>query len=323
MRVSAWSDVFKVWLYAAASIVLGAWISPLFYNAGKALAEVSVTKNISDVVDRVAKICRQAEFPLFYQVALMVAAVILFFPWMDWIKARRAEGETGGGAWRLWRPDGTGELGREVLAKNPKGIWQAAVGFLLAAGLLLPLGIAMMPGELSVLKISSKLFVLLVAKSLLIALLLELWFRGIALGVFLRAMSANAALGMSAVYFALVLSAFPAVGVDVVDAEVGHPGFELLDLLFRRFGEFSRLVGEFFPLVIFGAVLGHIRLRTASLWLPFGLHGGWVFSQQILDQVNGEKFHYAGLAQAAAIFAACALAQRLLAKPIPTDDESA
>lgn len=323
MRVGAWSDVFKVWLYAATSIVLGAWISPLFYHAGKALAEVSVTKTISDMVDRLAKVCRQAEFPLFYQAALMVAAVVLFFPWLDWIKARRAEGESGGGAWRLCRPDKTGESGREVLAKNPEGFWQAAAGFLLAAGLLLLLGIATMPGDLSVLKISNNQFIQLVAKSLLIALVLELLFRGIALGVFLRAMSANAALGMSAVYFALVLSAFPAVGVNVADAEVGRPGFELLDLLFRRFGEFSRLVGEFLPLVIFGAVLGHARLRTASLWLPFGLHGGWVFSQQILDQLNGEKFHYTSLSQATAIVLAYVLAQRLLAKPIPKNDESA
>ena len=39
--------MFKVWLYAAASVLRGAWISPLFYNAGKALAEVSQFKQIN------------------------------------------------------------------------------------------------------------------------------------------------------------------------------------------------------------------------------------------------------------------------------------
>jgi hypothetical protein len=38
MRDEALSDVLKVWLYAAAVVLLGAWMSPLLYNAGKALA---------------------------------------------------------------------------------------------------------------------------------------------------------------------------------------------------------------------------------------------------------------------------------------------
>ena len=41
MRNDSRGDVIKVWLYAAASVALGAWMSPLLYNAGKALAEVS------------------------------------------------------------------------------------------------------------------------------------------------------------------------------------------------------------------------------------------------------------------------------------------
>ena len=39
MHREARADVLKTWLYATASVALGAWISPLVYNSGKALAE--------------------------------------------------------------------------------------------------------------------------------------------------------------------------------------------------------------------------------------------------------------------------------------------
>jgi hypothetical protein len=47
MRNDAWGDVWKVWLYAAASVYAWRVDEPLLYNAGKALAEVSASKTIN------------------------------------------------------------------------------------------------------------------------------------------------------------------------------------------------------------------------------------------------------------------------------------
>src|SRR5512137_2881398 len=57
MRNESLGDVLKVWLYAAASVLLGAWISPVLYNAGKALAEVSVCKVTNGPLEWLAKLC--------------------------------------------------------------------------------------------------------------------------------------------------------------------------------------------------------------------------------------------------------------------------
>jgi membrane protease YdiL (CAAX protease family) len=337
MRNDAWGDVWKVWLYAAACLCLGAWISPLLYNAGKALAEVSATRTINDPLDWLAGVCREAGFPWFYQAAVILAAVVLFFPWMEWIHARRGVAVAGGGPWRLRLPDGARmALHGQRLEKNPRGLWHAFAGFLLAAGLLLPMGIALVPAGLSTLKMPVGNLLPLAAKSLttamFMALVMEVFFRGIVMGIFLRAMRPAAALGMSAGFFALVLSAFPAAGVNVMDPEAGRPGFELLKLLAQRLGDGSVLMESFVPLVALGAVLAYARWRTASLWLPAGLHAGWCFAQSLLTQLGltaatvdpaaTKSFPLHGLLPVAAVLLAGVLANLLITTPAGEDAAS-
>jgi membrane protease YdiL (CAAX protease family) len=38
------------------------------------------------------------------------------------------------------------------------------------------------------------------------------------------------------------------------------------------------MVGQLGTLLMVGIVLSYARWRTASLWLPIGLHAGWVFA---------------------------------------------
>ena len=78
MRGEASSDVLKVWLYAAAVVISGAWLAPLLYNAGKALAEISAGKQTNVPLEWLAKLCQRADFPGFFTVSLWVCALILF-----------------------------------------------------------------------------------------------------------------------------------------------------------------------------------------------------------------------------------------------------
>ena len=74
---------------------------------------------------------------------MMLAAALLFFPWMEWLHARRgtalASGPWGCGC-RMAR--GFPSVASS-LEKNPQGPWHLCAGFLLLAGLLLPMGIAL------------------------------------------------------------------------------------------------------------------------------------------------------------------------------------
>ncbi len=291
MRNVARGDVWKVWYYAAASVLLGAWMSPLLYNAGKALAEVSSQKATNGPLQWLAGNCRVAEFPRFYEAGLLIAALLLFFPWMEWIHARRGEAPGNSASpWLLRLPDGARMSARgQPLQKNVRGLWQACAGFLVVAGLLLSMGTALVPAGLSSMQAPAAGLGSLAFKSLALALVLafvmEVFFRGIIMGIFLRAMRPAAALGMSAAFFALVLSMIPPAGLNVVDAEASGIGFELLSQLIGHYADWTNIWGGFLPLLALGGVLAYSRWRTGSLWLPVGLHAGWLFAKSMLDSV--------------------------------------
>ena len=293
MRNEARSDVWKLWLYAAASVALGAWISPLLYNAGKALAEVSASKTTNGPLEWLAGVCRGAGFPSFYQAGLLIAAVVLFFPWMEWIQARRGVTvESGNGPWLLRLPTGARMPQHgQPLRENLRGLWHGCAGFLLVSGLLLPMGVALVPAGIFTLRYPAEGLGVCSLKTLLAvvvpAVVMEVAFRGVAMGIFLRAMKPATALGMSAAFFAVSLSVIPPLGVNVPDPEAAGTGFELLGLVALRLADWQGICGNFLPLLALGGVLAYARWRTASLWLPIGLHTGWLFAKGMLGALSG------------------------------------
>jgi uncharacterized protein len=115
---------------------------------------------------------------------------------------------------------------------------------------------------------------------------MEAFFRGIVMGIFLRAMRPSAALGMSAAFFALALSVMPAAGVTVADPDAGGTGFELLGNVVASLADWRVIFGNLIPLLALGGVLAYARWRTESLWLPIGLHTGWLFSKGMLAKLS-------------------------------------
>jgi membrane protease YdiL (CAAX protease family) len=288
MRNEARGDVLKVWLYAAASVWLGAWFSPLLYNAGKALAEVSQGKTTNGPLEWLAGRCQHAEFSTFFLASMILAAALLFFPWMEWLHARRGAA-LASGPWGLRLPDGARVSTRgQRLEKNPHGPWHLCAGFLLLAGLLLPMGIALVAAGWFKLRLPTDIslaahLMRTVMQASVIALVAEVLFRGIVLGVFLRAMRPAAALGMSAAFFALVASLVPPAGLHVADPEARGVGFDMVRMLALRFADGPALLENFAPLLALGLVLAYARWRTASLWLPIGMHVGWLTAKSILN----------------------------------------
>lgn len=273
MRNAACGKVLKVWLYAVATVLLGAWISPVLYNAGKALAEVSAWKTTNGPLEALAGVCRTADYPRFYGAALGLAGAVLLLPWLEWMRG-------GGGV-----ADGAKvEPPGQPLQRNPRGLRHGGAGFLLAAGLLLAaLAMVLAPAGWFLLRHDPDglpaLALAALTKALMLAVVMEVVFRGWVLGVFLRAMRPAAALGMAAAFFALALWVMPQPGLDVADPEAAGTGFEMLRLLVGRFADWRCVCGDFLPLLALGGVLAYARWRTASLWLPVGMHTGWLFAQ--------------------------------------------
>jgi len=261
---AAQRDVLKTWLYAAGSICLGAAMAPILFNAGQALAEVTASKQTNDLLDRVAALCRAASFPQFYQASLLLGAFLLFLPWAASLhRGERLPCRRG----QALRPLRTGPL--HLLA----GLGFAFGQFLLVGIALTQAGSFAWRDSLA-LESADLLKLLPVAMAWVIVQ--ELVFRGMILGVFLRAMRPLAAILVMGLLFAFVRFLKPPAGLDVADDESSRAGFELLADTLSRGLDPVVLIGSFLPLLGLGAVLGYARFRTASLWLPLGLHSGWV-----------------------------------------------
>ncbi len=290
MRHEARGDMFKVWLYAAASFALGALVAPTLYNAGKALAEVAGQKTTNGLVDWLALRCGAAEFADFQVAGVILAALVLFLPWMEWVHAKRGE-VSGTGPWKFRLPGGarTTDTG-QALKRNFEGPWHACSGFMVVTGLVLSLGVALVPAGYFTMRHPGASLMPLVASTLAWALagalLMEVAFRGVAMGIFLRAMRPAAALGMSALFFAVLLSLAPDHGALAGDPEDSAAGFRLLGVMALRFADWRYVFGSFAPLLALGAVLAFARWRTASLWLPVGLHTGWRFAKGLLAELS-------------------------------------
>ncbi|GAA5128971.1 CPBP family intramembrane metalloprotease [Luteolibacter yonseiensis] len=275
------SGVLKIWLYAIASVLLGSWAAPLLYNAGKALAEVSESKNTNSPLEWLAAVCQRTEFPEFFVASLLIAGGVLFLPFYDWLKCGR-------GTIFARNPQATpGDIGSRRSVGGSQAWRQGAMGFLIVTVLFLFLaGVLFLTGALQWKGPANPVFSFVwkgFATALGLAILQEKLFRGIALGTFLRAMRPEAAIAMTAVLFSLVHFLNPPPGLDVVDPDASGVGFELLRALFVSFFHPRIFLISFLPLLALGGVLAFARWATASPGLSTGLHAGWIFSHILID----------------------------------------
>lgn len=295
------SDVLKIFLYVAGSLVLAAWISPWLYNLGMGLAEVTEGKETNGLIAWLGEHARRSKdnFPRFFDRAFLLASVVLLFPLFSWLKMGRGSGSFRDTPWSLRLPDSVVAMHRgQALRRNPSGPSQAMIGFFVAAGLLLVSGWLMLQAGIfmwrdapvSTRGVSNPLLMEIdwwnalkkaLPSAVVVASLEEVLFRGVLLGIFLRAMKPAPAIATLSFLFAFVHFLEPPVGVSVPDPEASDAGFVLLGQIFSRFADPFSMLGRFLVLASAGVVLAIARWRTASLWLPIGLHAGWVFSHVI------------------------------------------
>ena len=124
------------------------------------------------------------------------------------------------------------------------------------------------------------------ALALAAAILIEVFFRRVVLGIFLRPMKPLPAIAMAALMFGsipFILSGF--AGASGVDGET-LSGLHLTAILLAGGDLSSRLIVVFFPWFAFGFVLGWARWRTASVWLSTGLLSGWILVDRLFSKAT-------------------------------------
>jgi len=206
-----------------------------------------------------------ADFPFhrYFSRILQVTALVAVVPLLLWL--------------RIWHPR---ELGLE---KNPRAAADATTGILMAFVPAAVLGAVFVASEVYRLRkgieIAPLVRILLAAG--FVSCIEEFLFRGVLLGLALRAFGAwRAAAGVSLV-FAAVHFLRPSRTVDPV---VGwSSGFGQLAGMVAGLPPLGVLVFGMASLFAAGMLLAWAALRTRSLWLPIGLHAGWILGQQGLN----------------------------------------
>jgi hypothetical protein len=288
VRVSAFGDVIKVWIWALGSLVIGLWLTPMAYNGGKALSELSVTKDFNGVMNKLAAWSGAAKLEDFFMVCWPVVAALLLLPLIEWLRLGGGH-ENRQGPWAVRLPYGASVVDPgQAIRSNPSGPLQALTGFLATLGCFLLIGLVMVKagayGWVNDPRAWREGIIFDIGIALALAGLVEVFFRCAILGIFLRAMKAPAAIALAALMLGgarYILSGFGTA--EAVDTET-LSAIQLTGIILSGGDMTARIISVFLPWFAFGCVLGWARWRTASVWLPAGLLMGWLLADRLFSK---------------------------------------
>jgi uncharacterized protein len=259
------ATIGKLFVYFGAVVVLGALLAPpLFWSAA--------------FFDPWLRFLRELEFQKVFHRSVLIAAILLLLPAARSLNIRNVR-----------------ELG---LTRNPHGWQQLAFGFCAAFGFLVVLGIFLLSLEVFRLKPAPPWTRLLgvAGTAIAVSLIEEFLFRGALLGIFKRAMNANAALVIVSAIFSIVHFLKPGE-IELSDVH-WFSGFLLIPAAFWQFADPMLVLAGFTTLFCVGLVLGYVTLRTNSLFMAIGLHAGWIFGEmgfsKLTKRINRDTLPWFG-----------------------------
>jgi len=269
------SEAGAVVVWVVATLLLAAAISPWLFSLGKDFA-VQHSES-GGLFGRLAGSCERARFSRYFNRSLMISALLLLVPLWLWLRtiARNRDKVSPilppGMHWK-------------------RGLSQSVAGFVAAAGLLWLLGIVVSAGgsfEASGSPLTiGRIFGQAVVPALGASIVEEWLFRGLLLGLWLRFCGPLMACVGTSLIFAFVHFLDPPSGAEIADSRAWHAGFELLGLILRNYLHPEFLTADFLTLFVIGMSLAWARVRSGSLWLPLGMHAGWVFAFKLFNMTH-------------------------------------
>ncbi len=253
------NDLWKLLLYIGAVLLGGALLAPWLVRGGMACLPVESISG-GGAAGWLAEKIHDAPFARYFSRACQFWAVALLWPLIRWTGMDRA----------LFPP----------LRPVGSGLREYALGFALAAGLLLALGWGLCTTGAFRLKPEPAWGGVREALSAALGagVLEELFFRGALFGLLLRSLPARTAVFATTFLFAFVHFLRPPEGWSLPIEEVTwSSGLLVLRAIGGGFLDAHFLLAEFATLFAVGWVLCAARVRTGRLWASMGLHGGWVF----------------------------------------------
>jgi membrane protease YdiL (CAAX protease family) len=240
-------DAARLGAYFIAIVIVGALLAPILFWSAQALA-----------VHGVFPFLAKYDFDTFFHRAILVAAVLLLWPLLRVSSVRRLA-DLGLGPNPHW--------GRDVGC----GVLLSIIPLLFCGALLIVFRVYSIRHVFVWPRFGK---VVLAAAS--VPFIEETFFRGIVLGLLLRT-------GRKLLSILAVSALFAAVhflkGSEWEPAIVTWTsGFQSIGDAFAGFGDPMMVLAAFATLFLIGCILADARVLTHSLWLPIGLHAGWIFA---------------------------------------------
>lgn len=293
-------DAARLVAYFLATILFGALAAPVLFWTGQGLAAHGIFPALAGF-----------DFESFFHRALLLGALVFLWPLLRWagIRSRR-------------------DLG---LDPNRRWLRDVAAGFLLSTLPVLLCEIFLVARGFYSLRAnpSWSAAAMAIPAAAVVPLIEETLFRGLFLGVLLRSLRPWKAIVISAAIFSIVH--FLKAPDETSPTVTWFSGFVSLGHSFDQFSEPMLVLGGFTTLFVIGIVLAHARVFTRSLWLPIGLHAGWILASETFGKIARREMPalpwigknlLIGLVPLAACFLSWALLRAWLsyASPRPVQD---
>ena len=289
------SDLTKVTLFFILTILASAIISPWIYNAGMLLAEVGQSRTLNPILDWLASRCRDTPFAYYYDFTLLVIALGIAGPFIMWCNLTNSNYRPASKPWRIKLIQTSISYRKgQPLSRNPNATLHLFIGLVIASSLfVISILLIQANGWLSFHQ-ASNFDVLLktIASAIIIALVSDWLFRGMLMGIFLRAMHPALAMVFVSLAYAIICSLLPNGEEVLTQPDKADAGFRLVTIMFENLMTLETFVFGFMLFFCFGLILAYARYRTASLWLSFGLHIGFLLPYKTLSQITSPGPHH-------------------------------
>jgi CAAX protease family protein len=247
-------DAARLLVYLVATLLVGALLAPLLFWSAQGLAARGVLPFLAHY-----------EFERFFHRALLVAAILLLWPLLRSLKIK------------TWR-----ELG---LSRERSVARDLVIGFLIAALPLLLCALELVVTHHYQLRhhLAGGRLLSVLGATVFVPPIEELLFRGLILGILLRSSPRWIAIFFTSALYSILHFLKPsAQSVTVVTWDAG---FISAGNSFAQFNEPLLVAAGFTTLFLLGWILADARVRTQALWLPIGLHAGWIFTSGMFGKV--------------------------------------
>jgi CAAX protease family protein len=247
-------DAARLLVYFAATVLVAALLAPILFWSAQWLVARGVLPSLARI-----------DFESFFHRALLIAAVALLWPLLWWTHVQTK---------------------RDLqLAPNPKWSRDLVIGFISSAVPLLCCGGVLLALRIFAprLTITWPAFAKIAGATIMVPAIEEFFFRGLVLGLLLRSGQRYLSILITSGLYSIVhfLKAPDRTSVVVTWTS----GFNSIAHSFWQLADPLLFVAGFITLFLVGWVLADARLATRSLWLPNGLHAGWIFANGAFNKL--------------------------------------